>query len=147
MGRPLRRREARLLQSGAALLLPGLVGGRLDAVCLRQFRQVECAAEGIPGNSHASRPLRQYLDDRKIRSAQSAGAQALARRRHQAARVLAAHHGSELQSGQELHSEISQTNAAFKKVYESMTDWTNNGYQWFRVAELTYDSFMVRHST
>ena len=21
-----------------------------------------------------------------------------------------------------------------------MTDWTNNGYQWFQVAELTYDS-------
>ncbi|HZT26007.1 MAG TPA: twin-arginine translocation signal domain-containing protein [Pseudolabrys sp.] len=50
-------------------------------------------------------------------------------------------------AAKELHSEISQTNAAFKKVYESMTDWTNNGYQWFRVAELTYDSFMVRHST
>src|SRR6185312_7839121 len=32
------------------------------------------------------------------------------------------------------------------EVYDSMTDWTTNGYQWFQVAELTYDSFMVRHS-
>jgi TRAP-type mannitol/chloroaromatic compound transport system substrate-binding protein len=31
-------------------------------------------------------------------------------------------------------------------VYESMTNFTTAGYQWFQVAELTYDSFMVRHS-
>ena len=28
---------------------------------------------------------------------------------------------------------------SFKKVNDSMTDFTNNGYQWFQVAELTYD--------
>src|SRR6185437_3335229 len=49
-------------------------------------------------------------------------------------------------AAKELHGEISQTNAPFKKVYDSMTEWTTNGYQWFQVAELTYDSFMVRHS-
>ncbi len=49
-------------------------------------------------------------------------------------------------AAKELHSEISATNAGFKKVYESMTNFTNNGYQWFQVAELGYDSFMVRHS-
>jgi len=49
-------------------------------------------------------------------------------------------------AAKELHSEISATNAPFKKVYESMTDFTTSGYQWFQVAELTYDSFMVRHS-
>jgi hypothetical protein len=27
-----------------------------------------------------------------------------------------------------------------------MTAFTTNGYQWFQVAELGYDSFMVRHS-
>jgi len=27
-----------------------------------------------------------------------------------------------------------------------MTTYTSNGYQWFQVAELGYDSFMVRHS-
>ena len=49
-------------------------------------------------------------------------------------------------AAKELHGEIAATNASFKKVYDSMTDFTNNGYQWFQVAELGYDSFMVRHS-
>ena len=49
-------------------------------------------------------------------------------------------------AAKELHSEISATNASFKKVYDSMTAFTNNGYQWFQVAELSYDSFMIRHS-
>ena len=35
---------------------------------------------------------------------------------------------------------------SFKKVYDSMTAFSNNTYQWFQVAELGYDSFMVRHS-
>jgi len=46
----------------------------------------------------------------------------------------------------ELHDEISKSNASFKKVYESMLDFRNNTYQWFQVAELGYDSFMVRHT-
>jgi TRAP-type mannitol/chloroaromatic compound transport system substrate-binding protein len=46
----------------------------------------------------------------------------------------------------ELHDEISKTNESFKKVYDSMNAFTNNAYQWFQVAELNYDSFMVRHS-
>jgi len=49
-------------------------------------------------------------------------------------------------AAKELHSEIAAKNASFKKVYDSMTTFTNNGYQWFQVAELGYDSFMVRHS-
>ena len=27
-----------------------------------------------------------------------------------------------------------------------MMDFTKNGYQWFQVAEFSYDSFMIRHS-
>jgi TRAP-type mannitol/chloroaromatic compound transport system substrate-binding protein len=49
-------------------------------------------------------------------------------------------------AAKELHSEIAVTNESFKKVYDAMTKYTNNGYQWFQVAELSYDSFMVRHS-
>ena len=48
-------------------------------------------------------------------------------------------------AAKELHSEIAATNASFKKVYDSMTNFTNNGYQWFQVAEWLR-SFMVRHS-
>jgi TRAP-type mannitol/chloroaromatic compound transport system substrate-binding protein len=46
----------------------------------------------------------------------------------------------------ELHGEISKENASFKKVNESMMDFTKNGYQWFQVAELAYDTFMIRKS-
>src|SRR3954469_9428242 len=49
-------------------------------------------------------------------------------------------------SAKDLHAEIAATNEPFKKVYDSMTNYTNNGYQWFQVAELGYDSFMIRHS-
>ena len=49
-------------------------------------------------------------------------------------------------AAQELHSEIAKENASFKKVLDSMTAFTTNGYQWFQVAELGYDSFMIRHS-
>ena len=45
----------------------------------------------------------------------------------------------------ELYAEISLTNANFKKVYKSLTDFANDGYQWLQVAELGYDAFMVRH--
>jgi TRAP-type mannitol/chloroaromatic compound transport system substrate-binding protein len=46
----------------------------------------------------------------------------------------------------ELHGEIAKENPSFKKVNDSLMDFTRNGYQWFQVAELNYDSFMVRHS-
>jgi TRAP-type mannitol/chloroaromatic compound transport system substrate-binding protein len=45
----------------------------------------------------------------------------------------------------ELYAEISSTNANFKKVYASLTDFANDGYQWWQVAELGFDSFMARH--
>jgi TRAP-type mannitol/chloroaromatic compound transport system substrate-binding protein len=46
----------------------------------------------------------------------------------------------------ELHDDISKKNASFKKVYDSMKAYRDNGYQWFQVAEIGYDSFMIRHS-
>jgi TRAP-type mannitol/chloroaromatic compound transport system substrate-binding protein len=45
----------------------------------------------------------------------------------------------------ELYAEISTTNENFKKVYKSLTDFANDGYQWWQVAELGYDSFMTRN--
>ncbi|MDE2469533.1 MAG: TRAP transporter substrate-binding protein [Bradyrhizobium sp.] len=46
----------------------------------------------------------------------------------------------------ELHTEVSATNANFKKVYESLMSFANNSYQWYQVAELGFDSFMARHA-
>src|ERR1700690_2475507 len=49
-------------------------------------------------------------------------------------------------AAKELHSEVSATNANFKKAYDSLTAFSSNGYQWFQVAEVGYDNFMARHS-
>jgi TRAP-type mannitol/chloroaromatic compound transport system substrate-binding protein len=49
-------------------------------------------------------------------------------------------------AAKELHNEVSATNANFKKVYESLTNYSNNSYSWFQVAEVGYDNFMARHS-
>jgi TRAP-type mannitol/chloroaromatic compound transport system substrate-binding protein len=46
----------------------------------------------------------------------------------------------------ELHEEIAKENASFKKVNDSMVEFTRNGYQWFQVAEYGYDTFMIRKS-
>ena len=48
-------------------------------------------------------------------------------------------------SAMELYAEISATNPNFKKIYASLTDFANDGYQWWQVAELGFDSFMVRN--
>jgi TRAP-type mannitol/chloroaromatic compound transport system substrate-binding protein len=45
----------------------------------------------------------------------------------------------------ELYAEISKENANFQKVYKSLTDFANDGYAWYQVAELGYDSFMARN--
>jgi TRAP-type mannitol/chloroaromatic compound transport system substrate-binding protein len=43
-----------------------------------------------------------------------------------------------------LHDDIAKTNPSFKKVYESMKSFQDAAYPWWRVAELTYDSYMIR---
>ena len=50
-----------------------------------------------------------------------------------------------LKATRELYAETAATNPNFKKVLESMNGFTTNGYQWFQVAELGYDSFMARN--
>ena len=50
-----------------------------------------------------------------------------------------------LKATKELYAETSASNANFKKVLDSMTAFTANGYQWWQVAELGYDSFMARN--
>ncbi|WGR92562.1 TRAP transporter substrate-binding protein DctP [Bradyrhizobium sp. ISRA443] len=50
-------------------------------------------------------------------------------------------------AAKELHNEVSATNADFKKVYESLSSFASNGYQWFQVAEVGYDNFMARHAS
>jgi TRAP-type mannitol/chloroaromatic compound transport system substrate-binding protein len=49
-------------------------------------------------------------------------------------------------AAKELHKEVADGNADFKKVYESLTKFSNDGYAWFQVAEIGYDNFMARAS-
>jgi TRAP-type mannitol/chloroaromatic compound transport system substrate-binding protein len=51
-----------------------------------------------------------------------------------------------LKATKELYTETAATNPNFKKVLESLNGFTANGYQWFQVAELGYDSFMARNA-
>jgi TRAP-type mannitol/chloroaromatic compound transport system substrate-binding protein len=44
----------------------------------------------------------------------------------------------------ELYSEISATNPAFKKAIETMISFRNDEYLWWQVAEYTFDSYMIR---
>jgi TRAP-type mannitol/chloroaromatic compound transport system substrate-binding protein len=50
-----------------------------------------------------------------------------------------------LKATKEVYAETSAANPNFKKVLDSMNAFTTNGYQWFQVAELGYDSFMARN--
>ena len=49
-------------------------------------------------------------------------------------------------AAKELHAEVGANNANFKKAYDSLTNFSNNGYSWFQVAEVGYDNFMARHA-
>jgi len=77
---------------------------------------------------------------------QSAGAEETARRGTKLHAFLAADHAGQPQGDQELYAETAATNPNFKKILESMNNFTANGYQWFQVAELGYDSFMARNA-
>ena len=46
----------------------------------------------------------------------------------------------------EVYAETNAKNAAFKKVYDSMTAFRKDQVLWFRVAEGTFDNFMARQS-
>jgi TRAP-type mannitol/chloroaromatic compound transport system substrate-binding protein len=52
-----------------------------------------------------------------------------------------------LKAALELYHEVAETNADFKKVYESMIAFRNDQYLWWQVAEYTYDSFIIRNRT
>ena len=44
----------------------------------------------------------------------------------------------------EVYAETSAKNPAFKKIYDSMLAYRNDGYLWWQVAEYTYDNYMIR---
>ncbi len=52
-----------------------------------------------------------------------------------------------LKAALEVYAEVSARNAAFKKAWDSMLAFRNDAYLWWRVAEYTYDDFLIRNRT
>src|SRR5512132_2565833 len=52
-----------------------------------------------------------------------------------------------LRAAFDVYAEVSKSNADFKKVWEAMLAFRNDQYLWWQVAELTYDSYLVRNRT
>ncbi len=52
-----------------------------------------------------------------------------------------------LKAALEVYHEVSAKNADFKKVWESVLAFRNDQYLWWRVAEYTYDDFLIRNRT
>jgi TRAP-type mannitol/chloroaromatic compound transport system substrate-binding protein len=52
-----------------------------------------------------------------------------------------------LKAALEVYAEVSGKNAEFKKVWEALLAFRNDAYLWWRVAEYTYDDFMIRNRT
>src|SRR5436190_757254 len=50
-----------------------------------------------------------------------------------------------LRAALDVYAEVSKTNADFKKVWEAMLAFRNDEYLWWQVAELTYDTYLVRN--
>jgi TRAP-type mannitol/chloroaromatic compound transport system substrate-binding protein len=52
-----------------------------------------------------------------------------------------------LRAALDLYADVSKSNADFKKVWEAMLAFRNDQYLWWQVAELTYDTYLVRNRT
>jgi TRAP-type mannitol/chloroaromatic compound transport system substrate-binding protein len=52
-----------------------------------------------------------------------------------------------LKAAIEVYAEVSAKNADFKKIWDSILAFRNDGYLWWRVAEYSYDDFMIRNRT
>src|SRR6516162_3111984 len=50
-------------------------------------------------------------------------------------------------SANEIYAELAHSNPHFKKMLDSLTAYRSDSYQWLQVAELSYDSFMMRMRT
>jgi TRAP-type mannitol/chloroaromatic compound transport system substrate-binding protein len=52
-----------------------------------------------------------------------------------------------LKAAYQVYAEVSAKNADFKKIWEHMLAFRNDQYLWWRVAEYTYDDFLIRNRT
>jgi TRAP-type mannitol/chloroaromatic compound transport system substrate-binding protein len=50
-------------------------------------------------------------------------------------------------SANEIYAGLNQSNPLFKRLHDSVASFRSDSYQWMQVAELSYDSFMMRQRT
>ena len=77
MGRPLRRREARLPQGGQVLLLPRLVGRQRHGALVHRAKALGRPAKALQVRHHRRRRRRPYVAAYALRSRQPAGHEAV----------------------------------------------------------------------
>jgi TRAP-type mannitol/chloroaromatic compound transport system substrate-binding protein len=142
VGRPLRRREARLQQGRAVLLLPAWWEGGPQLSLYVNTK----AWEALPADykailtaaaSHATcdaGPLRRPQPDALKRLV--GGRRAL---RPMPRPIMDA----AFKVAQEIYADLSAKNANWKKVYDDWSKFRADQVLWFRVAEREFDSFMA----
>ncbi|MGH6768385.1 MAG: TRAP transporter substrate-binding protein [Xanthobacteraceae bacterium] len=52
-----------------------------------------------------------------------------------------------LKASFDVYKEVSAVNADFKKIWATLLEFRNDQYLWWRVAEYTYDDFLIRNRT
>jgi TRAP-type mannitol/chloroaromatic compound transport system substrate-binding protein len=52
-----------------------------------------------------------------------------------------------LKAAFEVYAEVSARNADFKKIWDSLLAFRNDAYLWWRVAEYSYDDYLIRNRT
>jgi TRAP-type mannitol/chloroaromatic compound transport system substrate-binding protein len=144
MGRPLRRREARLQQGREVLLLPGLVGRRPGAAHVHQHAKYnELSAENKAalraGCAEGNTWMMAKYDAQNpgaLRKLVAGGTQL----RPFSKAIMDACYGAAM----ELYAETSAKNANFKKLWDNLSAFQKDQILWFRVTENTYDNYMAQ---
>ena len=142
---PTMTRSSASTRSRRTTTIPGWWEGGPMLLGLVNLEKWNSLPKYVSGHHRAGRPGCQHLDDGEIRSGQSGGDEEAARRRHQAARLLAPR--SCRRATRPRRSSMPKSprrTPTSRRCYDSMNDFTSNGYQWWQVAELGYDSFMAR---
>ena len=146
MGRPVRRREARLLQGRQVLLLPRLVGRRSRARLLRQHQGLGRAAEGLPGGVRGGVRRGQRRHDGEVRRAATRRRCAgWSRPASQLRPFPQRRHGRLLQGGRARST--TRPRRRTRSSRRSTTTWKkfrDEQIRWFRVAENRFDNFMAQ---
>src|SRR5215472_11682331 len=145
VGRSLRRREAGLPEGGAVLLLPGLVGRRAHAAQFINLDKWNALPPAYKSLVRTAFSMANEWMQAKYDAANPAALKRLVAGGAQLRPFTQPIMDASLRAALDLYAEVSKSNADFKKVWEAMLAFRNDQYLWWQVAELTYDTYLVRN--